>query len=245
MRTAARLSKSLYFNSLQSGSCQPACQGRFEPKLAAQLSPQDADDGSSPRSEGPPYHPCGVPGPRAPGHRPTAHNRIHNPFRYILNSHISRYQSLPSIPASPAFGLPLRLPYRGIRELTMAQRPENSRQAHRPKRVRCARVQKSAQAASARHQRTTNSPLPPGRNESVVRGFRRSGESRCESGERTSTRPWTKSFPQWSPENRPKAIIAKPANGAIGRTSELTIIGHRSDHDCKNGKACVANEFTL
>ena len=42
--------------------------------------------------------------------------------------------------------------------------------AHRPQRVRCARFQKSAQAAQARRQRARNAPLPPGRSESVVRG---------------------------------------------------------------------------
>ena len=39
-----------------------------------------------------------------------------------------------------------------------------------PKRVRCARFFKSAQAARARLQRARNSPLLPGRSESVVRG---------------------------------------------------------------------------
>ena len=42
-----------------------------------------------------------------------------------------------------------------------------------PKRVRCARFLKSAQAAEARLERARNSPILPGRSESVVRVFLR------------------------------------------------------------------------
>ena len=43
-----------------------------------------------------------------------------------------------------------------------------------PKRVRCARLAKSPQAAQARHQLARNAPLLPGRSESVVRGSEKS-----------------------------------------------------------------------
>ncbi len=46
-----------------------------------------------------------------------------------------------------------------------------------PKRVRCAPLTKSPQAALARHQRAKNAPLLPGRSESVVRGSEKSPQA--------------------------------------------------------------------
>jgi hypothetical protein len=58
-----------------------------------------------------------------------------------------------------------------------------------PKRVRCARLTKSPQAALARHQRAKNAPLLPGRSESVVRGSQKSAQAALARHQRARNAP--------------------------------------------------------
>ena len=80
-----------------------------------------------------------------------------------------------------------------------------------PKRVRCARFLRSAQAAQARHQRARNSPILPGRSESVVRGS--SEDPQRQSRTPNTPNPPATSTPPFATINAPSSAtppISKP-----------------------------------